>query len=76
VVTLSTINAFQIFIEPYVMTGGGPLRRTLTVVLYMYRQAFSYQKMGYAATIGLALAVIIFVVLAVQRRLIGKAEES
>lgn len=76
VVTLSTINAFQIFIEPYVMTGGGPLRRTLTVVLYMYRQAFSYQKMGYAATIGLALALIIAVVLAAQRRLLGKAEES
>jgi multiple sugar transport system permease protein len=76
VVTLSTINAFQIFIEPYVMTGGGPLRRTLTVVLYMYRQAFSYQKMGYAATLGLALALIIAVVLAAQRRLIGKAEES
>lgn len=76
VVTLSTINAFQIFIEPYVMTGGGPLRSTLTVVLYMYRQAFSYQKMGYAATIGLALALIIAVVLAAQRRLLGKAEES
>jgi multiple sugar transport system permease protein len=58
------------------MTGGGPLRRTLTVVLYMYRQAFSYQKMGYAATLGLALALIIGAVLVVQRRLIGKAEES
>ena len=76
VVTLSTINAFQIFIEPYVMTGGGPLRSTLTVVLYMYRQAFSYQKMGYAATLGVALALIIAVVLAIQRRLVGKAEES
>ncbi len=76
VVTLSTINAFQIFIEPYIMTGGGPLRRTLTVVLYMYRQAFSYQKMGYAATLGLALALIIAMVLVAQRRLLGKAEES
>jgi multiple sugar transport system permease protein len=35
VVTLSTINGFQLFIEPYVMTGGGPLRRTLSVVLYL-----------------------------------------
>src|SRR5262249_46388656 len=52
VVTLSTINGFQVFIEPYIMTGGGPLRRTLTVVLYMYKNAFAYQKMGYAATIG------------------------
>ena len=74
VVTLSTINGFQLFIEPYVMTGGGPLRRTFSVVLYMYTNAFSYQKMGYAATIGVALALIIGAVVAIQRRVIGTAE--
>jgi len=74
VVTLSTINGFQLFIEPYVMTAGGPLRRTYSIVLYLYTNAFSYQKMGYAATIGVALAAIIGTVVLVQRRLIGKAE--
>jgi multiple sugar transport system permease protein len=74
VITLSTINGFQLFIEPYVMTGGGPLRRTYSIVLYLYTNAFSYQKMGYAATIGVALAMIIGAVVFVQRRLIGKAE--
>ena len=74
VITLSTINGFQLFIEPYVMTGGGPLRRTYSVVLYLYTNAFSYQKMGYAATIGVALALIIGVVIFVQRKVIGKAE--
>ncbi|MEP7380931.1 MAG: sugar ABC transporter permease [Gemmatimonadota bacterium] len=74
VVTLSTINGFQLFIEPYVMTGGGPLRRTYSVVLYLYNNAFSYQKMGYAATIGVALALIIGAVVALQRRLLGRAE--
>ena len=76
VVTLSTINGFQLFIEPYVMTGGGPLRRTYSVVLYLYTNAFSYQKMGYAATIGVALALIIGGVVALQRRVLGKAELS
>jgi len=76
VVTLSTINGFQLFIEPYVMTGGGPLRRTYSVVLYLYNNAFSYQKMGYAATIGVALALIIGAVVFAQRRVIGKAEAS
>jgi multiple sugar transport system permease protein len=76
VLTLSTINGFQLFIEPYVMTGGGPLRRTYSVVLYLYTNAFSYQKMGYAATIGVALAVIIGAVIAVQRRLVGRAEAA
>jgi multiple sugar transport system permease protein len=74
VVTLSTINGFQLFIEPYIMTGGGPLRRTYSVVLYLYNNAFAYQKMGYAATIGVALALIIGAVVLVQRRVIGKAE--
>jgi len=74
VITLSTINGFQLFIEPYVMTGGGPLRRTYSVVLYLYTNAFSYQKMGYAATIGVALALIIGVVIFVQRKVIGQAE--
>jgi multiple sugar transport system permease protein len=76
VVTLSTIGGFQLFIEPYILTGGGPLRRTLSVVLYMYRNAFSYQKMGYAATLGVALALLIAAVLVLQRRVIGSAEEA
>jgi len=74
VLTLSIINGFQLFIEPYVMTGGGPLQRTLSIVLYLYTNAFSYQKMGYAATIGVALALMIGAVIAVQRRFLGKVE--
>lgn len=74
VVMLSTINGFQLFIEPYVMTGGGPLRRTYSIVLYLYTNAFAYQKMGYAATIGVALALIIGTVVFVQRKVIGRAE--
>lgn len=74
VVTLSTINGFQLFIEPYVMTGGGPLRRTYSIVLYLYTNAFSYQKMGYAATIGVALALMIGAVILVQRRVLGTGD--
>ena len=74
VVTLSTINGFQLFIEPYVMTGGGPLRRTYSIVLYLYTNAFSYQKMGYAATIGVALALMIGAVILIQRRVLGTGD--
>ncbi|CAN5136062.1 sugar ABC transporter permease [soil metagenome] len=76
VVTLSTINGFQLFIEPYVMTGGGPLNRTLSLVLYLYTNAFSYQKMGYAAAIGAALALMIGAVVVIQRRLLGTVEAA
>ena len=74
VVTLSTINGFQLFIEPYVMTGGGPLRRTYSIVLYLYTNAFSYQKMGYAATIGVALALMIGAIVVIQRRVLGSGD--
>jgi ABC-type sugar transport system permease subunit len=72
VIILSTINGFSLFIEPYVMTGGGPLNSTLSVNLFIYRQAFSFYKMGYAATLGLVLATMVFAVVAVQRKFIEK----
>lgn len=68
VVVLSTFGAFSLFIEPYVMTGGGPLNTTMSVVLYMYKHAFMFQHMGYAATIGFAFALIILIVVLVQKK--------
>ena len=70
VLILSTIGGFSLFIEPYVMTGGGPLNSTLSTVLYIYRQGFSFYKMGYAATLGFMLAAIIFTVVLIQRKFI------
>lgn len=70
VIILSTINGFSLFIEPYVMTGGGPLNSTLSMNLYIYRQGFAFYKMGYAATLGFILAGIVFVVVMIERRAI------
>ena len=70
VMILSTIGGFSLFIEPYVMTGGGPLNSTLSSVLYIYKQGFFYYHMGYAATLGLILALMILVVVFIQRTLI------
>jgi len=72
VIILSTINGFSLFIEPYVMTGGGPLNSTLSMNLYIYRQGFGFYKMGYAATLGLVLALVIFIVVFVERRYLEK----
>jgi ABC-type sugar transport system permease subunit len=68
VVILSTISGFSLFIEPYVMTGGGPLNSTLSAVLYIYKQGFFYYHMGYAATLGLTFALVILAVVALQRK--------
>ena len=72
IIILSTINGFSLFIEPYVMTGGGPVNSTLSMNLYMYKQAFDFYKMGYAATLGIVLAGLIFVVVALQRKFIER----
>ena len=72
VIILSTIGGFSLFIEPYVMTGGGPLNSTLSSVLYIYKQGFFYYHMGYAATLGLVFAFLILLVVFIQRSVIEK----
>ncbi len=72
VLILSTIGGFSLFIEPYIMTGGGPLNSTLSAVLYIYRQGFFFYHMGYAATLGFFFAAIILVVIIIQRKVVEK----
>ena len=68
VVVLSTISGFSLFIEPYIMTEGGPMNTTLSAVMYIYKQAFQYYHMGYSATLGFCFALIILFVVVVQKR--------
>jgi multiple sugar transport system permease protein len=72
VVILSTIGGLNLFIEPYVMTDGGPLNSTLSAMLYIYKQAFGYYQMGYSATLGLVFALIIMGVVGIQKWLIER----
>ncbi len=72
VVILSTIGGFSLFIEPYIMTGGGPLNSTLSAVLYIYKQGFFYYHMGYSATLGLFFAMLILAVIVIQKKFIEK----
>ncbi len=72
VVILSTIGGFSLFIEPYIMTGGGPLNTTLSAVLYVYKQAFQYYNMGYSATLGFFYAIMIMTVVILQKKFIEK----
>ncbi len=72
VVVLSTIGGFSLFIEPYVMTGGGPLNSTISAVLYIYKQGFFYYHMGYAATLGFFFALLILSVVMIQKKFVEK----
>ncbi|MGQ0702979.1 MAG: carbohydrate ABC transporter permease [Gemmatimonadales bacterium] len=55
---VTMIASFQIFTEPYVMTQGGPLKATETLVLFMYEEGFRWWRLGPAA----AIAVILFLI--------------
>src|SRR2546423_5000061 len=55
---VTMIAAFQIFSEPYVMTQGGPLKSTLTLVLFMYEQGFRWWRLGFAAAVAVVLGLL------------------
>src|SRR5437763_451328 len=63
------IGQLQIFAEPYVMTGGGPLNKTLTIVMMMYQQGFKFWRMGYAAAVAFILFLVIGAATLLQMRM-------
>jgi multiple sugar transport system permease protein len=63
------IGQFQLFAEPYVMTQGGPLGSTRSMVLLMYEEGFRWWRMGVASTIAVLLLVITLIGALVQIRL-------
>jgi multiple sugar transport system permease protein len=65
---VTMIGYFQLFAEPYVMTGGGPLRATTSLVLYMYEEGFRWWRMGNAAAIAFVLFIIILLWTLLQLR--------
>lgn len=71
VVLLNTIRSFQIFIEVFVLTRGGPLESTLTLVYHLYDRAFYHFEMGYASALAFLLLVFVGGLLVIQRYVIG-----
>ena len=55
VLVIETIGAFQVFDAMYVMTGGGPVRSSYSLVYFLYDSGFKYFDFGYASAIGLVL---------------------
>ncbi len=69
VCVMTMIEQFQLFAEPYVMTQGGPLKSTTSIVLLMYEEGFRWWRMGYAAAIAFVLFVIMLIATLLQLRL-------
>jgi multiple sugar transport system permease protein len=66
VAVITMIGYFQLFAEPYVMTQGGPLGSTTSMVLLMYQEGFRWWRMGYAAALAFVLFVVMLVWTALQ----------
>lgn len=71
VVLINTIKSFQVFVEIFIMTKGGPLNSTLTVVYFVYDRGLHKFDMGYASAAAYILVVIIMIFALVQMKLFG-----
>jgi multiple sugar transport system permease protein len=68
---MALIGAMQTFTQAFIMTGGGPSNATLFYPLYLYQEAFKYQRMGYAS----ALSWVLFLIIAVLTAVIFKTSK-
>lgn len=75
VTVISAIAATKVFEEVYILTQGGPLNSSKTIVYYVYEQAFQDLEMSYACTVGLALFLVILT-LSILRLMLDRNSDS
>ena len=63
---LTMAGYFQLFAEPYVMTQGGPVESTVSVLYFMYEQGFKWWNLGFASAVAFILFVIMFAITMLQ----------
>ena len=69
ILVITTINSFQCFALIQLLTSGGPKNSTMTIMYYIYYNAFKQYRYGYGNAMGVILAVIIAILSAVQFRM-------
>jgi multiple sugar transport system permease protein len=74
VVVIETIGSFQVFDAIFVMTGGGPVRSSYSLVYLLYDESFKFQNFGYGAAIGVVLFLLTFSVTMLQRLMFGRGD--
>jgi len=75
VLIVNTTRSLQIFTEVFVMTRGGPLHQTTTVVYYLYEEAFFRFHLGYASAVAYLLFAVALIFAWAQSRLLGRTTE-
>ena len=71
---LQILGTMQVFTEPFIMTGGGPNNATMTILLLIYRYAFTYMDMGVASAASLLLFIVLAILSYIYFRLDSRAE--
>ncbi|MGI6672787.1 MAG: carbohydrate ABC transporter permease [Limnochordia bacterium] len=72
VVITTTMGALRAFAQMNIMTQGGPLRSTTTIVFYIFQTAFTDLRMGYAAAMSIVLFLITLVLTFINWKFLGK----
>jgi len=68
VLTISIITSMQLFTQPFIMTNGGPLNATLSIVQLLYRHAFVQLEFGYGSAIATVLLVLLVALALINKR--------
>ena len=76
VILMTTIQAFKLFQQPFIMTGGGPNGSTETVVQLIYKEGFQYRNAGYSSAIAIIFFVLIIVISIIMQKFLEKNESS
>ncbi len=70
------VAAFQLIIQPMMMTGGGPQNATMTIVYEIYQTGFKYNQMGYGSAMALVFTVMVLIITLVQNKITSKLNEE
>jgi multiple sugar transport system permease protein len=72
---IQVIGSFQVFTQIFILTNGGPINATTTIVYYIYQQGFKYFQMGYASAVAYVLLGMLFIFTLIQIRLYSRRVE-
>lgn len=70
------VSAFQLIIQPMMMTAGGPQNSTMTIVYEIYQTGFKYNKMGYGSAMALVFTVMVLILTLIQNKVTNKSNED
>lgn len=70
------VSAFQLIIQPMMMTAGGPQNATMTIVYEIYQTGFKYNQMGYGSAMALVFTLMVLIITLIQNKITSKSNED